>query len=109
LLASPAVSFEAAFHYWQQGERRLRQAPPDRRAVLERVAERLVEELRRRMGSTFTSEELARLYGEGTDWCLPVAASAAPDAPWAWEADVADAAFGRYVRDAVDFAGGRRV
>jgi hypothetical protein len=104
------MTFEAAFFHWQQGERRLRQAPPDRRPVLERVTERLVDELRRRLGSTFTSEELARLYGEGTDWCLPVAASTAPDAPWAWEAEtVADAAFGRYVRDAVDFAGGQRL
>jgi hypothetical protein len=104
------MTFEIAFFYWQQGERRLRQAPAERRAVLERVTERLVDELRRRLGSTFTSDELARLYGEGTDWCLPVAASTAPDAPWAWEAEtVADAAFGRYVRDAVDFAGGKRL
>jgi hypothetical protein len=103
------MSFESALFSWQQGERRVSQAPADRRAVLERVTERIVQELRRRLGSTFTSEELARLYGEGTDWCLPVAASAAPEAPWAWEADVADAAFGRYVRDAVDFAGGRRL
>ena len=29
--------------------------------------------------------------------------------PWAWEArTVADAAFARYVRDATDYAGGRR-
>lgn len=103
------MSFETAFFHWQQGERRLRQAPDDQRVVLERVAERLVDELRRRLGSTFTSDELAWLYSQGTDWCLPVAASAAPDAPWAWEADVADAAFGRYVRDAVDFAGGKRL
>jgi len=34
---------------------------------------------------------------------------AAPDAPWAWEAPVViDAAFARYVREAADFAGGRR-
>ena len=103
------MTFETAFFNWQQGERRLRQAPAEQRAVLERVTERLVDELRRRLGSTFTSEELARLYGRGTDWCLPVAASAAPDAPWAWDADLADAAFGRYVRDAVDFAGGQRL
>jgi hypothetical protein len=104
------MTFETALHYWQQGERRLRQAPAERRVVLERVTERLVEELRRRLGSTFTSEELAGLYGQGTDWCLPVAARTAPDAPWAWEAEtVADAAFARYVRDAVDFAGGKRL
>jgi hypothetical protein len=102
--------FEVALFNWQEGERRVRQAPADQRPVLERVTERLVDELRRRLGSTFTSEELARLYGEGTDWCLPVAAATAPDAPWAWESEtVADAAFARYVRDAVDYAGGRRL
>ncbi|MEA2271608.1 MAG: hypothetical protein QOI98_316 [Solirubrobacteraceae bacterium] len=102
--------FEIALFNWQEGERRVRQAPADQRPVLERVTERLVDELRRRLGSTFTSEELARLYGEGTDWCLPVAAAIAPDAPWAWESEtVADAAFARYVRDAVDYAGGRRL
>ena len=102
------MSIETAFHYWQQGERRVRQAPAERRHVLERVTDRLVDELRRRLGSTFTSEELAHLYGQGTDWCHPLAASAAPDAPWAWEAEtVADAAFARYVRDAVDYAGGK--
>ena len=36
-------------------------------------------------------------------------AAVAPDAPWAWDArTVADAAFLRYLRDARDFAGGRR-
>jgi hypothetical protein len=33
----------------------------------------------------------------------------APDEPYAWDArTVADAAFGRYLREATDFAGGRR-
>lgn len=104
------MSFETVLFSWQEGERRIRQAPPDQRRVLERVTERLVDELRRRLGSTFTSAELATLYGEGTDWCLPLAAATAPDAPWAWEAEtVADAAFARYLRDAADFAGGRRL
>ena len=32
----------------------------------------------------------------------------APDEPWAWEAGVVvDAAFGRYLREAADYAGGR--
>ena len=33
----------------------------------------------------------------------------APEEPWAWEAGVVvDAAFGRYLREAADYAGGRR-
>jgi isocitrate lyase len=34
----------------------------------------------------------------------------APGAPWAWDARVtADAAFSRYMREATDYAGGRRL
>ena len=32
---------------------------------------------------------------------------ARPEAPWAWDATVADAAFHRYLREAYDYAGGR--
>ena len=33
----------------------------------------------------------------------------APGAPWAWDSGiVVDAAFGRYLREAADYAGGRR-
>ena len=78
-------------------------------AVFERVIGAVVAELRRRLGGAFTSDELAELYARGTSWCLPIAVSVAPDDPWAWEsAVVADAAFARYLREAVDFAGGRR-
>jgi hypothetical protein len=67
-------------------------------------------ELRRRLGGAFTLEELVELYEEGTGWCTDLAVQAAPDAPYAWDARiVADAAFGRYVREAGDFAGGRRL
>jgi hypothetical protein len=53
---------------------------------------------------------LADLYDSGTGWCLDVAVEVAPGAPWAWDSrTTCDAAFARYVREAVDFAGGRRV
>jgi hypothetical protein len=103
------VSFENAIYQWQQGERRLRDAPPERSAVLERVVGELVSELRRRLGGRFSSQELAELYGKGTGWALQVAMRTAPDDPWAWEAGlVVDAAFARYLREASDYAGGRR-
>jgi hypothetical protein len=85
------VSFENAIYQWQQGERRLQGAPPERVALLERVIDALVAELRRRLGGRFSAQELVELY------------------PWAWEAGlVADAAFARYLREASDYAGGRR-
>jgi hypothetical protein len=103
------VPFENANYQWQQGERRLRQAPREQVALLERVTDALVAELRRRLGGRFSADELAQLYDEGTAWCQQVALKVAPEAPWAWEAGVViDAAFARYLREAADFAGGRR-
>lgn len=104
------MSFETAIHQWREGERRLAAAPAEERAALERVTERIQRELRRRLGGAFTTDELARLYDRGTGWCLEIAVAVAPGAPWAWEmGTVADAAFARYLREAVDYAGGRRV
>lgn len=97
-----------AIYQWQEGERRLRAAPPEQRPQLERVIERLLAELRRRLGGTFQSEELVELYERGTSWCLDIAVATAPDTPWAWDARVvADTAFARYLREAIDYAGGR--
>jgi hypothetical protein len=97
----------AAFQ-WEDGLRRVRSAPDGQRAVLELVRDRIVEELRKRLGGRFTSEELARLYVQGTDWCLDLAVRTLPDQPQAWDPAAADAAFGVYVREASDYAGGRR-
>jgi hypothetical protein len=103
------VSFENAIYQWQQGERRVQGAPQERRQLFERVIEALVAELRRRLGGRFSAQELVELYGGGTGWCLQVAMRVAPADPWAWEAGVvADAAFARYLREASDYAGGRR-
>jgi hypothetical protein len=103
------MSFENAIYQWRQGERRLRDAPAERRVVLERVVVALVSELRRRLGGRFSSQELADLYGSASGWCLQLAMKTAPEDPWAWEAGVViDAAFARYLREASDYAGGRR-
>jgi hypothetical protein len=103
------VPFETALDQWQAGLRRLAEAPPERRAVLERVTRRIEAELHRRLGGPFTTDELVDLYDAGTGWCTDVAVQAAPDDPWAWDVRiVADAAFGHYIRAAADFAGGRR-
>lgn len=104
------MDFESAIEQWRQGERRLRAASPERRPTQERIAAAIVSELRRRLGGRFTSAELVRLYAHGTGWCLQLAVSIAPKDPWAWDASVSvDAAFARYLREAADYAGGRRV
>lgn len=102
------VDFEHAIFQWQEGERRLREAPLTQRPALERVSDRIVAGLRRRLGGRFATAELVELYEAGTDWCLDLAMACAPDEPVAWDMQtVAGAAFSRYVREADDFAGGR--
>jgi hypothetical protein len=104
------VSFETALMQWQDGLRRLDEAPPEERRMLERVSQAIEAELRRRLGGAFTADELADLYEQGTDWAADIAVSVAPEDPYAWDIrTVADAAFGRYLRGASDYAGGRRL
>jgi hypothetical protein len=111
LLASPLVSgFENAINQWREGERRLSRASPEQSNLLQRIADTLVVELRKRLGGRFSAEELAELYGRGTSWCLQLAMEIAPEDPWAWDSrTVVDAAFARYLREAVDYAGGRLI
>jgi hypothetical protein len=105
------LSFDDAIGLWREGERRLAQADPADRLALERVRDEIVLELRRRLGGPFTTDELAALYAEqGTDWCFEIAARTAPNQPAAWDlTTVAGAAFARYVREAADYGGGRRM
>ena len=103
------MSFDTASDQWAAGLRRLEDAPSDQRGVLERVTRQIQDELRRRLGGPFTSEELADLYDQGTGWISDLAYGLAPDQPHAWDIRVVgDAAFARYLREATDFAGGRR-
>jgi hypothetical protein len=104
------VSYETAIHQWREGQRRLEAAEPPEQRILRRVTEQIYLELRRRLGSAFTIDELVALYEDGTDWAQQVAMGVAPDHPNAWDPrTVVDAAFARYVREATDYAGGRRL
>jgi len=100
---------ENALFQWEQGWRELQAIEDQRdRRLADRVVDAVRDELRRRIGSTFTAAGLAELYGEGTDWCQQVAIDVAPgiqpDAQ-----SLADAAFWLYLRAAADFAGGRQL
>jgi hypothetical protein len=105
------LRFDEVIGLWREGQRRLEQADPAVRPALERVIDAIVDELRRRVGSIFTTDELARYYGdEGIDWCFEVAVRTAPTTPDAWDlTTVANVAFARYVREASDYAGGARI
>ena len=104
------MTFETASQQWRSGERRLAAASGAERRRRDRVVAAIVDELRRRLGGPFTADELAELYDRGTGWTLDLAVAVAPDDPEVWQADtVADAAFARYLREATDYAGGRRL
>ena len=99
-----AYAVENALYQWREGERRIANAPEIVQADLDEATDVVIEELRRRLGSTFMVDELADLYGADTDWALELARrnAAGSDA-----AAVVDAAFARYLREAKDYAGGR--
>ncbi len=102
--------YELVAQTWREGARRASGLPPEQTIAVDRVVDELVAELRRRLGSTFTVDELVALYDADTSWCLELAYAIAPGASWAWDPRVStDAAFARYVREAQDFAGGRRL
>ena len=101
---------EDAVGQCREGERRLRSASPDDRPALDRVTDAIVDELRRRLGSSFTVAQLAGLYDDALDWSFGIASRVAPGNPEAWDVTtVAGAAFARHVRSAADWAGGRRI
>ena len=69
-----------------------------------RVVNLIRDEIRRRVGVTFTAAELAGFYGSGTDWVRQLGGidASAPDLQ-----ELIDAAFHEQVKAATDFAGGR--
>jgi len=104
-----AYPLENALFQWEEGKRALQEIDdPRRRRLADRVIEAIRVELRRRIGPTFSSGELADLYGEGTDWAQQVAIDVAPAIEEEAQS-LADAAFWLYLRGATDFAGGRQL
>ena len=103
------MPYDTAVDQWAAGLRRLEEAPAEERPTLERVTRQIEAQLRRRLGGPFTSQELAELYDEGTGWISDLAYALALEQPYAWDVRVVgDAAFARYLREATDYAGGRR-
>ncbi|HEU4944946.1 MAG TPA: hypothetical protein VFT10_07255 [Solirubrobacterales bacterium] len=100
---------ENALFQWEEGWHALQAIGDGReRRRADSVVAAVQDELRRRIGPTFTAAELAELYGRGTDWCLQVALDAASGLA-SDSQSLADAAFWLYLRGATDFAGGRRL
>jgi hypothetical protein len=99
-----SYAIENALFQWEDGERHVRQAPEPARIQLERAVAVVLDELRRRLGSAFSLEELADFYARDVDWASDIAQREAAGTD---SAAVVDAAFNRYAREATNYAGGR--
>ena len=96
---------QVALIEWAEGARRVRdlQVTAARRGVIDSVVAEIVAEIRRRIGASFTLNELVQLYQDSGAWCLEVAMRTT-DLPWAYDLSLVQAAaFDRYSRGAVDY------
>ncbi|TML55950.1 MAG: hypothetical protein E6G15_02305 [Actinobacteria bacterium] len=100
------AALEATRREWEEGHRRLESAASDRRryALLLEELELVLDELRRRIGQTFTLEQLATVYRDADRWVQDALAEREREAGWpARMTTVQDAAFHVYSRGAVDY------
>ena len=98
----PAVS--AARFSWDEGLARMSEPEPSAVARgRQRIVTAVHRELRRRVGATFTTLDLVRVYDGASSWYLDLAARTAPREPDAWDPAVTlDGAFSTYSRRASD-------
>jgi hypothetical protein len=99
---------ELARLQWADGARRLDQANADgvRYRQLCELVDVVVDELRKRIGLTFTLDRLAEVHDGADPWVRDVVADAIPPAARVGPADtvlVLDAACYRYARGAEDY------
>ena len=102
------LMLENARYQWEEGRRRFEDEGEDtaRARHLAQLVEAVVNELRRRVGQTFTLAELARTYEGSEDWVRDVVVRSTPVRSRAGLRDTAvvgDAAFAYYARGATDY------
>ena len=97
---------EVARQEWDEGTRRLEAARENAgryRQLLE-LLELVLDELRRRIGQTYTLGELVAAYGESERWAREVLEERAPTAGWPRDLTIVlAAAFDAYQRGAIDY------
>ena len=101
------TTVESARRDWEDGHRRFAtmSRDPARADAVHRQLEVLSDELRRRVGQTFTLDELARAYAGSETWALAAVGDRAASPRWVTMLTVAvDEAFHRYSRGAQDYA-----
>jgi len=102
-----ATVTEAVRREWEEGYRRFETATRDPVAGQRLLAqlEVVTDELRRRIGQTFTLDELAAAYERADAWVHHAVSEHAATPGWPRSlAMVEDAAFHLYQRGAVDYA-----
>lgn len=101
------TTVSAARLEWADGDRRFAHEArdPSRADALHAQRDAVLEELRRRLGPTFTLAELADAYAGSERWLREVIEQRAPFRGWARTVSLAgDAAFHAYSRQAQDYA-----
>jgi ribonuclease HI len=102
-----AAVLETVRREWEDGYRRFEAASRDP-VVADRLRAQLevvTSELRKRIGQTFTLEQLAEAYERADEWARQAVSEQAPTPGWPRNlAAVEDAAFHLYQRGAVDYA-----
>jgi hypothetical protein len=91
---------------WEEGNRRFEEAvrDPSARERLYAQVEVVSDELRKRLGSVFTLEELAHAYLSAEHWARQAVSERAPASGWSRTVALAeDAAFHAYARGAIDY------
>jgi hypothetical protein len=99
-------SVEAARQQWAEGNRRLESRASEREAYRRLLyqLEIATEELRKRVGETFTLAELADAYDRSDEWMREAMEERAATRDWARQLSVVqDAAFHLYARGATDY------
>lgn len=100
---------DVARYQWDDGVRRLAasRADPARYRQLAALVDAVADQLRRRVGQTFTVAELAASYPGAEEWVRETVLERMPNRePRVGVADAAlvlDAAFGHYARGATDY------
>lgn len=102
-----SVEVELARRQWEDGHRRFEEESenPAHQEVLLLALEAVTDELRRRVGQTFSLLELAREYAHAEQWVREAVAEHARFPGWVrYLTTLQDAAFHFYARGATDYA-----
>ncbi len=102
-----SVEVELARREWEEGHQRFDEESrrdARRQELLLAALEAVTDELRKRVGQTFTLDELTSAYGRADDWVREAIAEHAAFPGWPRSATtVQDAAFHVYARGATDY------